>query len=83
MQVENDDFCEDSLDILLINAYNGKGGSSKTSTSEEFRDSYEVSMIASHSLLQNALFYLTQWKRCKRKCLYRRLEQNTAGHEPL
>jgi NAD(P)-dependent dehydrogenase (short-subunit alcohol dehydrogenase family) len=58
-----DNFCEDSLDILLLNAYNGIGGSSKTSTPEQFRDSYEVSMIASHILLQNALFYLKEAKK--------------------
>jgi NAD(P)-dependent dehydrogenase (short-subunit alcohol dehydrogenase family) len=57
------DFSEDTLDILLINAYNGNGGSTKTSTVEEFRNSYEVSMVASHNLLQNALFYLKEAKK--------------------
>lgn len=48
-------FFGDTLDILLINAYNGNGGTTKTSTVEDFRNSYEVSMVASHNLLQNAL----------------------------
>jgi NAD(P)-dependent dehydrogenase (short-subunit alcohol dehydrogenase family) len=57
------DFCEDTLDILLINAYNGNGGTTETSTVEAFRDSYEISMVASHNLLKNALSYLKKAKK--------------------
>jgi len=56
-------FCEKTLDILVINAYNGRGGTSSTATLEEFRDSYEISMVASHNLLQNSLNHLKQAKK--------------------
>ena len=58
-----ENFCEDTIDILLINAYNGNGGTTQTSTVEDFRNSYEVSMVASHNLLQNSLFKLQQAKK--------------------
>ena len=56
-------FCEKTLDILVINAYNGNGGTSATASLEEFRNSYEISMVASHNLLQNTLFYLKEAKK--------------------
>jgi len=55
-------FEEDVIDVLLINAYNGKGGTTNTSSMQDFRDSYEISMIATHNLFQNSLPYLQSAK---------------------
>jgi len=56
-------FDEDVIDVLLINAYNGKGGTTSTSSKQDFRDSYEISMIATHNLFQNSLPYLQSAKK--------------------
>ena len=51
-------FNEEVIDALLINAYNGKGGTTATSSIQDFRDSYEISMVATHNLFQKSLPYL-------------------------
>lgn len=55
-------FDEDVIDALIINAYNGKGGTTATSSVQDFRDSYEISMVATHNLFQNSLPYLQSAK---------------------
>lgn len=40
---------------LVNNAYAGGGGSIETATEDDYRNSYEVSLIAAHRLLRNAL----------------------------
>ncbi len=55
-------FNEEVIDVLIINAYNGRGGSTNTSTMQDFRDSYEISMVATHNLFQHSLPYLRSAK---------------------
>ena len=53
-----DKFPEKKLDILINNAYCGGSGSSVTASADDFRESYEVSMVGAHNLFQLALPYL-------------------------
>ena len=46
------------LDILVNNAYNGSSGSTETSSPEQYRDSFGVSVIGASNLFQVALPYL-------------------------
>ncbi|NOU22555.1 MAG: SDR family oxidoreductase [Methyloglobulus sp.] len=51
-----------SLDILINNAYNGRAGSVETAKANDYRDSYEISVVASHCLTQAFLPLLRQAK---------------------
>lgn len=53
-----ENFEEKNLDILINNAYCGGAGSTITSSMDDFRESYEVSIVASHNLFQKALPFL-------------------------
>ena len=53
-------FPDKQLDILVNNAYAGAGGTIETATPEQYEESYSVSVIASHNLLQSALTKLRQ-----------------------
>jgi|TARA_B110000902_G_scaffold53141_1_gene61749 NAD(P)-dependent dehydrogenase (short-subunit alcohol dehydrogenase family) len=47
---------KDKLNVLVNNAYLGSGyGTIKTSSTEQFRKSYEVSLVASHNLIRSSL----------------------------
>ncbi len=48
------------LDILVHNAYSGAAGSVETADSENYRVSYEISVIAAHALVQAFLPCLRQ-----------------------
>ena len=55
-------FNESRINILINNAYSGKLGSTNTATVRDFRDSYEISLVASHDLFQNSLPYFRKAK---------------------
>lgn len=42
----------DKLDILINNAYQGKGGTINTALTKDFIDSYEIAVIAAHNLIK-------------------------------
>lgn len=44
-----------SIDIIINNAYAGKGGTIETSTSQEYISAFEISITATHNLIVNAL----------------------------
>jgi len=44
-----------SLDILVNNAYAGATGAVEVTSAEKYRESYEVSVVATHVLVRNAL----------------------------
>ena len=43
------------LDVLINNAYSGKSGSVEICDSQDYRDSYNVSVVAAHNLFQTLL----------------------------
>jgi len=47
-------FVNKPLHILINNAYSGEGGTIKTATTQEYRQSYEVTIVAAHNLLRFA-----------------------------
>jgi NAD(P)-dependent dehydrogenase (short-subunit alcohol dehydrogenase family) len=51
-----------SLDVLIHNAYAGGLGSIETSTEDQFRNSYEISLVAVNNLTQICLPYLKRAK---------------------
>jgi NAD(P)-dependent dehydrogenase (short-subunit alcohol dehydrogenase family) len=53
-----ENFRDKKIDILINNAYSGSTGSSITSSMDDFRESYEVSIVAAHNLFQLTLPYL-------------------------
>ncbi len=48
------------LDVLIHNAYSGTAGSVETATENNYRESYEISVIATHNLTQICLPLLRQ-----------------------
>ena len=51
------------LDIVINNAYAGESGTIETSTPDNYRDSYNTSVVAAHNLIQLALPYLRNAKK--------------------
>jgi NAD(P)-dependent dehydrogenase (short-subunit alcohol dehydrogenase family) len=49
------DYGESPLHGLVNNAYAGGGGSIETATEDDYRNSYEISLVSAHRLLQEAL----------------------------
>jgi len=49
-----------TIDIIINNAYAGKGGTIETSTSKEYMSAYEISITATHNLIVHALPNLRQ-----------------------
>ena len=54
---------DNPLDVLLNNAYNGNAGTVETSPSQYYRDSFEISLVATHYLTQAALPLLRKAKK--------------------
>lgn len=46
------------LHILVNNAHSGRGGSLETATSEDFRSTYEINVVAAHRLIKLAIPHL-------------------------
>lgn len=53
-------FEEDSLDIIVNNAYSGDSGTIETSNPQNYRDSFEISIVATHNLFKLGLPLLKQ-----------------------
>lgn len=49
-----------TMDILVNNAYNGEAGSVETAKAGNYRDSYEISVVAAHNLTHSFLPLLRQ-----------------------
>ena len=52
----------DTLDIIINNAYAGIAGTVETASAENYESSYNISLIATHNLVQLALPYLRMAK---------------------